>query len=294
MKKLNFDAVNNLKTLDELLQRALDIPGEQEKRKLRTIILRQRIISAACIAAVAAVSLVQLFNLGGRQTTQIQILPTEKSTAQYTTVNESKAAEENADRYVTESTETNTDSSAQSVTQANGVFYSSVIEPTEKVEQQTEKPAEAVPNTEPATQPQIQSVVPDPTEPAAEPQTEAVTQTQTEPATVQACENSLPTVPPTTEPSAEYVDEIVRNFYVPDNWAMYCKITDLSGSVTYGDADLYSEQHLCSFIERKKLANTYSYSPKDKGIIPDRGCYLCVFYDSYGIVFSSEKVYLNN
>ena len=133
----------------------------------------------------------------------------------------------------------------------------------------------------------------EPSAPAAD-QTESVTTPATESVTEQAYIHTELPSQSATEPAEEYVDTITRGFYIPENDTVYCKITDLTGETLYGDADLYSEQHLCTFIERTKYQTFCSYSPKELGILPEKGCYLCVFYDSYGAVLSTEKVYLNN
>lgn len=158
----------------------------------------------------------------------------------------------------------------------------------------TERPTTEQPVTESSdTEPSVAESTAEPVEPIAD-----VTQSATEPATEAVTEQTyLHTEPSTqaaTEPVAEYVYTISRSFYIPENDIVYCKITDLSGEILYGDGDLYSDQHRCQVTGRDKYRTFCSYSPKELGILPEKGSYLCVFYDMYGAVLSTEKVFLNH
>ncbi len=312
MKKVNFDTIDKMTAPEEWVNKALSIPEEQSKRKSRSIPFWQYSVAfAACLVAVAAVT-VTLFTLTRdkdpiviRENVPVIVMPTLSTREDKMVSEESQQPSDHNGIYtddsdvsvrqdVVQGTDTarsqvssRSDSSTQSETlraarSVTGTSDAPTIPSISASEDSTVTATEYV--TEPAY---IQ------TEPATQQATESATQLATEPGYI----HTEPVTQNTTEPAVEYVDTIERGFYIPEWMDVYCKITDTSGNILYGDEDLSSQQHLCTVTERTRYQTFCSYSPKELGVLPERGCYLCSFYTLYDetcVVLLSEKVYLNN
>ena len=312
MKKVNFETIDKMTAPEEWVNKALSIPEVQSKRKSRSIPFWQYSIAfAACLVAVAAVT-VTLFTLTRdkdpiviRENVPVIVMPTLPTREDKRVSEESRQPTEQNVIYIDGSeasfrqdveqgadtarsqVSSRSDSSTQSETlraarSVTGTSDAPIIPTISATEDSTVTATEYV--TEPAY---IQ------TEPATQHATESATQLATEPGYI----HTEPVTQNTTEPVAEYVDTIERGFYIPEWMDVYCKITDTSGNILYGDEDLSSQQHLCTVTERTRYQTFCSYSPKELGVLPERGCYLCSFYTLYDetcVVLLSEKVYLNN
>ena len=312
MKKVNFETIDKMTAPEEWVNKALSIPEEQSKRKSSSIPFWQYSIAfAACLVAVAAVT-VTLFTLTRdkdpiviRENAPVIVMPTLSTREDKMVSEESRQPSDHNGIYtddsdvsvrqdVVQGTDTarsqvssRSDSSTQSETlraarSVTGTSDAPIIPTISASEDSTVTATEYV--TEPAY---IQ------TEPATQHATESATQLATEPGYI----HTEPVTQNTTEPAVEYVDTIERGFYIPEWMDVYCKITDISGNILYGDEDLSSQQHLCTVTERTRYQTFCSYSPKELGVLPERGCYLCSFYTLYDetcVVLLSEKVYLNN
>lgn len=72
---------------------------------------------------------------------------------------------------------------------------------------------------------------------------------------------------------------------------VYCRVYGLDGT-EYGDADLYSDQHIAS-LTLSGRRYTASYSPRDYGILPEDGKYNYEFYTGTGRVLARGSVLLS-
>ena len=95
-----------------------------------------------------------------------------------------------------------------------------------------------------------------------------------------------PNVRPTTDPYANYyittVTQTVR--WNPKKYGIdtvYCRVYDANW-VLCGDEDIYSNQHIAQVTDNGNGYYTFSYTPKDYGILPKDGLYHYKFYDSGG------------
>lgn len=312
MKKVNFDTIDKMTAPEEWVNKALSIPEEKSKRKSSSIPFWQYSIAfAACWLAVAAVT-VTLFTLTRdndpiviRENVPVIVMPT------LPTREDKRVSEES--RQPTEQNVIYIDGSEASIHQGEVQGADTLRSPAASqsvLSTQSETLRAAQPSTETSDAPIIPTIsategsTVNATEYATEPayiQTEPATQHATESATQLATEpgyiHTEPVTQNTTEPAVEYVDTIERGFYIPEWMDVYCKITDISGNILYGDEDLSSQQHLCTVTERTRYQTFCSYSPKELGVLPERGCYLCSFYTLYDeacVILLSEKVYLNN
>ena len=320
MKKVSFDTIDKMTAPEEWVNKALSIPEVQSKRKSGSIPFWQYSITfAACLVAVAAVT-VTLFTLTRdkdpiviRENAPVIVVPTLSTREDETVSEESQQPSDHNGIY----TDDSDDSVRQDVVQSIDTARSQVSSRSDSSTQsETLRAARSVTGTSDApTIPTISAIedstvtateyVTEPdyiqTEPATQHATESATQHATESATQLATEpgyiHTEPVTQNTTEPAVEYVDTIERGFYIPEWMDVYCKITDISGNILYGDEDLSSQQHLCTVTERTRYQTFCTYSPKELGVLPERGCYLCSFYTLYDetcVVLLSEKVYLNN
>lgn len=320
MKKVSFDTIDKMTAPEEWVNKALSIPEEQSKRKSGSIPFWQYSIAfAACLVAAAAVT-VTLFTLTRdkdpiviKENVPVIVMPTLPT---------------REDKRVSEESRQPTEQNVIYIDGSEASFRQDVVQGTDTLRlpaasqsvlsTQSETLRAAQPSTETSDAPIIPTIsaiedstvtateyVTEPayiqTEPATQHATESATQHATESATQLATEpgyiHTEPVTQNTMEPVAEYVDTIERGFYIPEWMDVYCKITDTSGNILYGDEDLSSQQHLCTVTERTRYQTFCSYSPKELGVLPERGCYLCSFYTLYDetcVVLLSEKVYLNN
>ena len=262
-------------TPSEWIEKALSAADSQEKKQ-KTPLWQWAVTAAACFVVISCVSFILLTGLNTKQPVEIKIVVNQDSTV---------STEEKTQQPSSETIETEAiNPSRQSETNQDSFYVSP-----------SELPAQVSPtNMNTVSTEQIMETKGTPTEQQTDVATENTTQAATEFNTEPACETFEPHSQPATEQSIEYVDTIIKTFYIPPDDIVYCKITDFSGNTVYGDEEPYSEQHLCQVIERTKLNVTVSYSPKELGILPQSGAYRCVFYDSWGAVLLNETVYLNN
>ena len=294
---------------EEWVNKALSIPEEQSKRKSSSIpFWRYSVAFAACLVAVAAVT-VTLFTLTRdkdpiviRENVPVIVMPTLPTREDKMVSEESQQPSDHNGIY----TDDSDDSVRQDVVQgtdtarspaASQSLSSTQSETLRAVQPSTEtSDASTIPIFS-ATEGSTVTATEYSTEPAyvqTEPATQHATETATQIATEPACINTESATQTATESDIVFVDTIERAFYVPEGMAIYCKITDFSGNILYGDEDLFSPQHLCTVTQRTKYQTFCSYSPKEHGILPEKGSYFCSFYIESGTVLLSEKVYLNN
>ena len=280
MRMVNFNTINNLKTPEHWLDKALAVPESQKKNKAdKSPAWQWAITAAACCVAVAAVSIMLWMHSVNRQPINIILTVPEITSPPTLFAQETAPA---AFQPTAPTVPVASDPEAPTGLIVNIATSPDTPLSTESIQ---------LPDSE---QPTLDAPFSDaPTEPTFE-ATEKMTAPAAEPVTEQAYEHTEPPTQQATEPVIEYVDTLYRGLYVPPDWVVYCRITDLSGTVLYGDEDLYSEQHLCRMIERIQYQTYYTYSPKEHGILPESGCYLCVFYDEMGAVLLTETVYLNS
>ena len=312
MKKVSFETIDKMTVPEEWVNKALSIPEVQSKRKSGSIPFWQYSIAfAACLVAVVAVT-VTLFTLTRdkdpiviKENVPVIVMPTLPTREDKMVSEESQQPSDHNGIY----TDDSDDSVLQDVEQGADTARSQAASQS-VLSTQSETHRAAQPSTETSDAPIIPTIsatedstvtateyATEPayihTEPATQHATESATQLATEPGYI----HTEPVTQNTTEPVAEYVDTIERGFYIPEWMDVYCKITDTSGNILYGDEDLSSQQHLCTVTERTRYQTFCSYSPKELGVLPERGCYLCSFYTLYDetcAVLLSEKVYLNN
>lgn len=312
MKKVSFDTIDKMTAPEEWVNKALSIAEEQSKRKSSSIPFWQYSIAfAACLVAVAAVTVI-LFTLTRdknpiviRENAPVIVMPTLPTREDKMVSEESQQPSDHNGIY----TDDSDDSVRQDVVQGTDTARSQVSSRSDS-STQSETLRAAQPSTETSDAPTVPAIAATEdatvtateypteqayihTEPATQHATESATQLATEPGYI----HTEPVTQNTTEPAVEYVDTIERGFYIPEWMDVYCKITDISGNILYGDEDLSSQQHLCTVTERTRYQTFCSYSPKELGVLPERGCYLCSFYTLYDetcVVLLSEKVYLNN
>lgn len=312
MKKVSFETIDKMTAPEEWVNKALSIPEVQSKRKTRSIPFWQYSIAfAACLVAVAAVT-VTLFTLTRdkdpiviRENVPVIVMPTLPTQEDKRVSEESRQPTEQNVIYIDGSEASFRQDVVQGTDTARSQAASQSVLSTQSETLRTARSvsgtsdAPIIPNisstegstvtaTEHVTEPAYIQ-----TEPATQHATESSTQLATEPGYI----HTEPVTQNTTEPAVEYVDTIERGFYIPEWMDVYCKITDISGNILYGDEDLSSQQHLCTVTERTRYQTFCSYSPKELGVLPERGCYLCSFYTLYDetcVVLLSEKVYLNN
>lgn len=303
MKKVNFNTVDGLTTPDEWLEKALAVPETQKNNKAP--LWQKTVIAAACMMIVASVSVMLLVFFYLRQPMSITV----SVPGQTTTPTLSKQEDLPFEDVSCSPSDTAAPSIEETLMHNEtvaSVYPSSLPQPPEPTVPSSaissQAPSRAVNTEEPAAEPTSGSEAPTETasQSATSAATEAPTETASQSATAAATENASEqnnTESPSqhiTEPAEEYVDTLIRGFYIPPDMDVYCRITDLSGSVMYGDEDIYSQQHLCTVTERTKYQTFCSYSPKEHGILPQKGCYICIFYIDSGSVFLTEKVYLND
>lgn len=303
MKKVNFKTVDNLKTPEDWMQKALAVPDLPEnKRAVKTPIWQWTVTAAACFVTAAVISLIFLIHPGGGHPIEIKPAVSDYTEA-VTTASQPLSPTESIvpDPTVSASSNsTGTDSVDHSEHHAVIPTGDPIIpvQPTSPPiqPQPTDRPQPTSGNAQDSSteQPMTES----PHEPdAPTEQSTAPAEPVTEPATEVLCLPTQPSTQQVTEHGEEYLDSIERSFYIPLDMAVFCKITDLSGMILYGDTDLYSDQHQCEIYEwTNHPINRISvtYSPKEHGILPERGRYLCIFYDEMGSILSTETVFLNN
>ena len=308
MKKVNFNAVDGLTTPDEWLEKALAVPKEQKRNK--TPFWQRTVIAAACTMIVASLSVMLFVFFNFRQPISITVSVPDH-TAPSTVSEQDERSSEDGSYPPSDAASDTAASGTEETVIHNGIaatVYTSFLPQLSETSAPASAPSSQAPshagNTEePAAETTSSSEAPTETasQSATAAATEAPTETATQSATAAATENASEQPKstespsqPATEPAEEYVDTLIRGFYIPPDMDVYCRITDLSGSVMYGDEDIYSQQHLCTVTERTKYQTFCAYSPKEHGILPQKGCYICIFYVDSGSVFLTEKVYLND
>lgn len=298
MKKVNFNKAQRLTTPDAWLEKALAVPEAHNKKKAAVVWFRAA--SAACIIAAAVVSVTMFAVLNIRQPDSVGLSFPDKKT-------DPTAAVQNTDPSKAEALQPFATVFIQNTYPSeDGAYPPSADAFSLKSEDSTQRSDSVVFSD--SQQPSVTLSNPAETQGVAEKTEESVTGTETlsDAPTVAAVQDVTITAvedpaeqdtetPAETETAydAEYVDIIIRRFYIPSNIDVYCKLTDASERILYGDADVFSAQHLCTVTERLDCQTVVSYSPGEQGILPEKGCYLCVFYDSMGSILSREKVYLN-
>ena len=312
MKKVNFDTIDKMTAPEEWVNNALSIPEEQSKRKSHRIPFWQYSVAfASCLVVVAAVTVI-LFTLMSdknpiviKETVPVIVTPTLPTQEEGRIAEESRQPSNNTDYYTGDPEASIHQGEVQGADTLRSPAASQSVSATQSETLRAAQPSAetsdaptvpAIAATEDATvtateYPTEQAYIQ--TEPATQHATESATQLATEPGYI----HTEPVTQNTTEPAVEYVDTIERGFYIPEWMDVYCKITDISGNILYGDEDLSSQQHLCTVTERTRYQTFCTYSPKELGVLPERGCYLCSFYTLYDetcVVLLSEKVYLNN
>lgn len=309
MKKVNFDTIDKITAPEEWVNKALSFPEEQSKRKTHSIPFWQYSVAfAACLVAIASVSVI-LFTLMSdknpiviKETVPVIVTPTLPTQEDGRIAEESQQPSKNTDYYTGDPDALIHQGDVQGTDTARSPAVSQSVSSTQSETLRAAQPSTGtsyVPTipTASATEGSTVTATEYPTEQAyihTEPATQRATESATQLATEPACINTESATQTATESDIVFVDTIERAFYVPEDDRIYCRITDNSGNILYGDEDLYSQQHLCAVTQRTKYQTFCSYSPKELGILPEKGSYFCTFYDDWGAVLLSEKVYLNN
>lgn len=322
MKAFNFNTLQNLPVPDGWVEKALAIPETADQKPVAVPLWRKPrfIAAAASLVLVSALSIALFLTMGSKN--PLPVKPSSPPIIRSTDANGETVAEKavtdpdsgrqdsttpdqpkSALQRIIDSVFGTPDRSAQATSSPT---VSDRIAPTAKAapsESGHTRPTEGALPTEPAAPPTEPYATP-PTEPMLS--TTAPTEKETDapreddPPTEAAWYPDTPTEP--TEPTvpkptqSRYQPTVSRtvssfNTLIHENAVIYCKITDDDGAV-FGDADLFSGQHLASCV---RTAGGYlvSYTPRDYGILPEDGRYSFVFYTQEGKTLLSGKAYLS-
>ena len=315
MKKVNFNTINDLKASEAMIEKALSVPAQSEQGKTIPLSFRRRLIAAASVILVTALSLTLIPNIG-KAPVEIMPSPTDSPTSSsgnvYTVPSqapESTDIQSASQSFVTDverikqaiDSVIHQPSTDSSVSQAPDVPTTSAapVIPTASPTQGNAQ-APTVPHSAPT-----QSVTDAPTTAPTQSESQTATEHGTQPATekptvyhggaptelpVYPSEHVAPSQPATADPSepnpVSYV--IIRSLNVKPGTVIYCRITDRKETVVYGDPDLYSDEHLAVQISTGVNSVAYKYSPGEHGLmLIKEQAYFYSFYDSDGNVLAT-------
>lgn len=267
MKKYNFNTINNLTTPEGWIEKALEIPQLEEKRRSE---VRRRSVRYASLAAsivlVGALAVILFMNKGSQP--PVVTAPMTSETVSYD---------------FERSTQAPTHTATVAATAAPTVAATA---------------ARATAPTQPGTQNAVSSPEPsdiydEPAQPVIEP--EISTQAPTQPPAPTQAPTQPPKDAPTEEPEKNSPDlapvgydgiiiEKVPKDDIPDDSLICCRIYSEDGEIL-GDGDPYSEQHHARWYEVDGVVTMY-YVP-DGIDLPHTGVYRYEFYDAAGNTLSS-------
>ena len=271
MKKYNFNTINNLTTPEGWIEKALEIPQLEEKRRSE---VRRRSVRYASLAAsivlVGALAVILFMNKGNQP--PVVTAPMTSETVSYD---------------FERSTQAPTHPATVAATAAPTVAAAAAAQPTVAA-------ARATAPTQPGTQNAVFSPEPsdisyEPTQPVIE--LDISTQAPTQP----------PKVAPTEAPKDKLPDlaavgydgiiiEDISADELGDDSLICCRIYTRDGEPV-GDGDSYSDEHLARRIDRGEEVTVY-YIPCDYVVLPYNGVYRYEFYDETGRILCTGSEYL--
>lgn len=328
MKKANFNTLRDLPVPESWIENALAIPEAEEQKPAGVPFWRRpRVIAmAASLVLVCGLSLALFLTMGnkppvavksGSKTSSTEIVWTTDANGE-TVATEVVIVPADGDR---QDSTTPTAAPGQSGGNANTSPTTSgrtnptaIPNPTESgdpAETSTEgshRPTTAPAPTEEETE--DNGIIPNgpngwnydkPTEEPPEDPTTAPTEGEWEPPWVTPTEPvwedpTAPTVPKPTQSSYKAtVNIFVSGFTITrisqDGNVVYCRIYDDDGN-SYGDSDLYSDQHLAQ-MKSASYGRNLSYTPRDYGILPADGTYNFEFYTGSGKMIAKGSAKLS-
>ena len=275
MKKYNFNTINNLTTPEGWIEKALEIPQLEEKRRSE---VRRRSVRYASLAAsivlVGALAVILFMNKGNQP--PVVTAPMTSETVSYD---------------FERSTQAPTHPATVAATAAPTVAAATAAQPTVAA-------ARATAPTQPGTQnavfsPEPSDIYDEPTQPVIVP--EISTQAPTQPPAPTQAPTQPTKVAPTEELEKKSPDlapvgydgiiiEKVPKDDIPDDSLICCRIYSEDGEIL-GDGDPYSEQHHARWYDVDGIVTMY-YVP-DGIDLPNTGVYRYEFYDAAGNTLSA-------
>ena len=271
MKKYNFNTINNLTTPEGWIEKALEIPQLEEKRRSE---VRRRSVRYASLAAsivlVGALAVILFMNKGNQP--PVVTAPMTSETVSYD---------------FERSTQAPTHPATVAATAAPTVAAATAAQPTVAA-------ARATAPTQPGTQNAVFSPEPsdisyEPTQPVIE--LDISTQAPTQPpkdAPTEAPKDKLPDLA-----AVGYDGIIIEDISADelgDDSIICCRIYTRDGEPV-GDGDSYSDEHLARRIDRGEEVTVY-YIPCDYVVLPYNGVYRYEFYDETGRILCTGSEYL--
>ena len=281
MKKYNFNTINNLTTPEGWIEKALEIPQLEEKRRSE---VRRRSVRYASLAAsivlVGALAVILFMNKGNQP--PVVTAPMTSETVSYD---------------FERSTQAPTHPATVAATAAPTVAAATAAQPTVAAARATEP-------TQPGTQNAVFSPEPsdisyEPTQPVIEP--DISTQAPTQPPAPTPAPTQPPKDAPTEAPKDKLPDlaavgydgiiiEDISADELGDDSLICCRIYTKDGEPV-GDGDSYSDEHLARRIDRGEEVTVY-YIPCDYVVLPYNGVYRYEFYDETGRILCTGSEYL--
>ncbi len=280
MKKYNFNTINNLTTPEGWIEKALEIPQLEEKRRSE---VRRRSVRYASLAAsivlVGALAVILFMNKGNQP--PVVTAPMTSETVSYD---------------FERSTQAPTHPATVAATAAPTVAAATAAQPTVAAARAT---APTQPGTQGAEAPAPLDIYDEPTQPLIEPDISTQAPTQP-PAPTQA-----PTQPPKVAPTEAPIDKLpdlaavgydgiiiedISADELGDDSLICCRIYTRDGEAV-GDGDSYSDEHLARRIDRGEEVTVY-YIPCDYVVLPYNGVYRYEFYDETGRILCTGSEYL--
>ena len=280
MKKYNFNTINNLTTPEGWIEKALEIPQLEEKRRSE---VRRRSVRYASLAAsivlVGALAVILFMNKGNQP--PVVTAPITSETVSYD---------------FERSTQAPTHPATVAATAAPTVAAATAAQPTVAA-------ARAIAPTQPGTQgaaaPAPLDIYDEPTQPVIEP--DISTQAPTQPPAPTQAPTQPPKDAPTEAPKDKLPDlaavgydgiiiEDISADELGDDSIICCRIYTRDGEPV-GDGDSYSDEHLARRIDRGEEVTVY-YIPCDYVVLPYNGVYRYEFYDETGRILCTGSEYL--
>ena len=317
MKKVNFNTITELKTPESRIERALKIPEEYESKQAAVIPFRRRLIAAAAVLVVVSAVSVSLILSFGRSPVEVLPTPVEEPTAPTGaydgafTPDPSQSGNADdpgqglshaADDAAYQPTSSGASESSTGDTSTAQPFIGPTQPPTTPYDKPVSRPTQTVTEggsltptehtadpttvspTHPSTEKPTQKPIEIPTEAIIDPPTETPIATDT------PSESSTTATEPEEWMLVRY--SITKNLFAKSGTAVYCKITDRTGKIVYGDPDLYSDYHRATEVHAGPVSVTYRYDPGDHGLVLIKnGLYRYYFYDANGKSLSVGTFY---
>nr|WP_316625291.1 hypothetical protein [uncultured Ruminococcus sp.] len=280
MKKYNFNTINNLTTPEGWIEKALEIPQLEEKRRSE---VRRRSVRYASLAAsivlVGALAVILFMNKGNQP--PVVTAPMTSETVSYD---------------FERSTQAPTHPATVAATAAPTVAAATAAQPTVAAARAT---APTQPGTQGAAAPAPLDIYDEPTQPVIEP--DISTQAPTQPPAPTQAPTQPPKDAPTEAPKDKLPDlaavgydgiiiEDISADELGDDSLICCRIYTRDGEPV-GDGDSYSDEHLARRIDRGEEVTVY-YIPCDYVVLPYNGVYRYEFYDETGRILCTGSEYL--